>query len=76
MTAPKEFAKPVQFVCTDKARHQRRYPRVSFQANGGIGFKCASCGRDLQMRADRFASVLTDLGAAGIAEVDISALPH
>lgn len=66
---------PIQFFCTGKATHQRRYPRVSFW-DGGIGFKCSACRRDLQLRTDRFGAVLTQLRAAGFAEVDISALPH
>jgi hypothetical protein len=74
MTAP--TATPVQFVCSGKSKHQRRYPHVSFGANGSIGFKCSACGRDLQMRADKFLPVLADLHAVGITEVDISVLPY
>lgn len=65
----------VQFVCTGKSRHQKRYPRVTFW-DSGIQFKCTYCDRDLQMRADRFETVVADLRTAGIVEVDISVLPY
>lgn len=64
----------VRFTCTDKGQHQKVYPRVVFEPTK-TRFMCGRCNRDVQLSEDRFADVLAALRAAGISEVDVSALP-
>jgi hypothetical protein len=64
----------VRFFCTDKDRHQRTYPRVTFMVTH-VAFKCGRCTRNVQLRHDRLIEVIPQLHAAGVDEVDTSALP-
>lgn len=66
-----DYPESVCFVCTDKARHQKRYPRVQFLPTKVV-FQCTGCERNLQLTHERLDAILAQLRAAEIEEVDIS----
>ena len=68
---------PIKVICTDKRQHKpRRLGRRPGEYEGGrLAAACTSCGRDYQIGTERFSDLVARCQAAGLTEVDISALP-
>ena len=48
---------------------------ASWQRDGGVRFRCPTCGADKQLSAATWARLVAGLAQAGVSELDISLLP-
>lgn len=71
----------INVVCTDRGQHPKRWIEGDYGADvipsGRLHeFHCPRCGRNEQIRPERWAAIVNGLVALGHAELDISMIPH